>query len=134
MSGYAMRAQGVGLVLLCGVLSLAAGCGTASKGDLRADEQSHTAAITNVQLGVGYMRQGNMELALAKLRKALEQDPSLPNAHYAIALLYQRLEQNEDAERHVENPEPEESGYGAFECAAHQIDERKESDEPETRS
>ena len=52
-------------------------------------------AVINTQLGVGYLRQGNLELALAKLQKAVRLDPSLASAHNALALLYERLGKTE---------------------------------------
>ena len=58
------------------------------------------AAKANSGLGYEYLRQGDYPRALAKLRKALEQDPSLPQAHGAIALLYQQLQEYGLAEVH----------------------------------
>lgn len=61
---------------------------------------SQDAAEANADLGFEYMRQGDYPRALAKLRKALEQDPNLPEAHSGIALLYQRLQEYGQAEVH----------------------------------
>lgn len=49
------------------------------------------AASYNVQLGVAYMDQGNLQVAKDKLDKALEEDPRLPAVHTARALLFDRL-------------------------------------------
>jgi type IV pilus assembly protein PilF len=53
-----------------------------------------------VQLAVEYLRKGNMEVALRKAKKALEEDPSNAQAHNVMALIYQRLQQDQLAETH----------------------------------
>jgi type IV pilus assembly protein PilF len=58
------------------------------------------AAQINVQLGVEYLRQGDLEQALKKLERAIQEDPNLPSAHNALALLRQRLGQSKEAEKH----------------------------------
>jgi type IV pilus assembly protein PilF len=58
------------------------------------------AAQINVQLGIGYFRQGDLEQALKKLERAIQEDPNLPSAHNALALLKQRLGQSKEAEKH----------------------------------
>jgi len=57
-------------------------------------------ADTNMRLGVGYLKQGRIEEALLKLKKALEAAPDLIPAHSAIALVYEQLGDNENAETH----------------------------------
>ncbi|WP_231910619.1 type IV pilus biogenesis/stability protein PilW [Candidatus Nitrosoglobus terrae] len=57
------------------------------------------AAKINTQLGVEYLKQGNLEQALKKLERAIEEDPNLPSAYNALALLRQRLGQNKEAEK-----------------------------------
>lgn len=61
---------------------------------------SERAAQANADLGVEYMRQGDYPRALGKLRRALEQDRSLVDAHAGIALLYQQLQEYGEAEVH----------------------------------
>ena len=58
------------------------------------------AARLNTQLGVDYMRKGQLDLALEKLEKALKQDPDLAMAHSAIAFVYARKGDNDRAEEH----------------------------------
>jgi type IV pilus assembly protein PilF len=60
------------------------------------------AAQINVQLGVEYFRQGDLEQALKKLERAIQEDPDLPSAHNALALLKQRLGQSKEAEKHFQ--------------------------------
>lgn len=68
--------------------------GVGSKADLK------EAARLNTQLGIDYMRKGQFDMALEKLRRALEQDPDLGTAHSSIALVYQRRGEAELAEEH----------------------------------
>ncbi|MDJ0832345.1 MAG: type IV pilus biogenesis/stability protein PilW [Gammaproteobacteria bacterium] len=58
------------------------------------------ASQINVQLGIGYYQQGNLELAKEKLVKALAQDPNSSQAHLAYAVLQNRFLDREKAEFH----------------------------------
>lgn len=60
------------------------------------------AAQANLNLGAAYVRQGDHELALEKLERALEQDSSLAEAHSTIAIVYDQLGEMEEAEQHYE--------------------------------
>jgi type IV pilus assembly protein PilF len=62
--------------------------------------QNESPALLNAQLGLNYMRQGNYDVAMEKLKRALEQDPNLPEAHHYIAELYKTLRNNDLAEQH----------------------------------
>jgi type IV pilus assembly protein PilF len=79
------------------------------------------AAEINVQLGIEYLKEGELDQALNKLERAVQQDPTLPGAHGALALLKQRLGQAKEAEKHFQRAiklAPESSGthnnYGVF--------------------
>jgi type IV pilus assembly protein PilF len=81
------------------------------------------ASAVNVQLGIGYMQQNNLEVANEKLSKALRQDPDSAAAHNAYAMLQDRLLQTEKAEYHYEKAtklDPKNSqaanNYGTFLC------------------
>lgn len=94
-----------------------------------ADEQSredyiNSAAYINVQLGVGYTQKGEFDIALSKLKKALTQNPNLAIAHSSIAVLYQRLGENNLAESHYKrsieldgNDARLRNNYGQFLCS-----------------
>lgn len=56
----------------------------------------------NTELGVAYLRRGQYQVAMSKLKKALEYDDDNANAHHYIAELYRRLEQNDLARKHFE--------------------------------
>ena len=85
-------AQFCGAVLA--VLLLSACSGNAK----RQTEKAHEAAIYNVQLGLEYMNQGDLERAKDKLDRALTQDPDNPDVHSARATLYARLKQKDKAD------------------------------------
>lgn len=88
------------------------------------------AAEINMRLGLNYMQRGDYVFAMEKLEKALQQDPNLPSAHNTIAILYQRLGEEEKAEHHYKRavdlaPEYSEAqnNYGAFLCRQQRYDE-----------
>ena len=56
------------------------------------------AARDNTALGVGYLREGRLDLALEKLRRAVEQDSSYAPAHATLAVAYAQRGDNDLAE------------------------------------
>ena len=88
------------------------------------------AARTNTQLGVYYLRQGNLSQAMVKLRKALDQDPRYADAHMTMALVYERMKeaaQAEDRYRRAVSLEPDNSearnNFGRFLCEQGRVSE-----------
>jgi len=53
-----------------------------------------------IQLGIGYLQQGETGRAKVPLKKALELDPSSADAHVALALVFQREMEPELADAH----------------------------------
>jgi type IV pilus assembly protein PilF len=49
-------------------------------------------AQINAKLGLSYMQHGNYEVAEAKLKRALQQEPKLGEAHHYLAELYRRTD------------------------------------------
>jgi len=88
------------------------------------------ASRANSKLGLGYMMQGNNELALMKLKKALVQDDNNEDAHHYIAELYNRLNDKENADKHYklaleEKPDSTSilNNYGVFLCRYNRFEE-----------
>jgi type IV pilus assembly protein PilF len=71
------------------------------------------AAIANTNLGAGYLRQGNTELAIERLQRALAQDPRLVQAHTTIAIAYNQIGRFDDAEEHFRRATQLEPNDGA---------------------
>ena len=112
---------GVLTVVLAGLL---AACTAHKKID------SHYAADINAQLGLAYMQQGENERAMEKLRYALSIDPNLATANHYIAELYQRIGQDQEAEKHYRKAlaaTPTEpmllNNFGVFLCKQHRLAE-----------
>ena len=81
------------------------------------------AAVANVNLAAGYLKQGKPESAIEILQRAIKQDPKLADAHSMIAVAYDQLGAKEDAETHYKKAtqlEPENSAaanaYAVFLC------------------
>jgi type IV pilus assembly protein PilF len=86
-------------------------------------EESSSPAEINAQLGLNYMRQGNIDMALEKLNRAMEQDPKLPAVYHYFGLLYQQLASVDLADQNFKRAlslAPQDASiqnnYGAFLC------------------
>lgn len=64
-----------------------------------------------VDLGVAYMERGDRARALDNLTKALQMDPDVPRAHYAIALLYDTMGEEAKARSHYRRALSLDPGY-----------------------
>lgn len=76
------------VLLLLLSLALSAGCVSTQQNSKVSEED---AARFNVQLGMNYMRRGELMEAREKLERAVEQDPSFAGAHAALGILYERV-------------------------------------------
>ncbi|RMF14592.1 MAG: tetratricopeptide repeat protein [Gammaproteobacteria bacterium] len=86
---------------VCGlflILTLA-GCVTTVNDPLTAKASSKKAVEEYVNLGLGYFQQQQYDLAIKRLRRALEIDPGNPRALSALALVYQAQQEPELAEK-----------------------------------
>jgi len=108
-----------------------AGCQStpAEKSASGPDDKEKVAAL-NTQLGIEYMKDGDNELALKKLEKAVEIDPTYADAHNALGLLRNRLGQYDEAEtafkaalRHAPGNSFALNNYGQFLCQQQRFDE-----------
>lgn len=86
-------------------------------------EQARDAARIHTELGQRYLQSGDLQTALEKLQKALQFDDDYAPAHTVIAVVYERINDLPDAEKHyrrAEELEPKKGGpnnnLGAFLC------------------
>jgi len=86
-------------VAACAVFGLLQACVTESTTG-RTPPSDEDAAVANMNLGAGYLRQGRPELAIERLQRALQQNPRLADAHSTIAIAYDQLGSLTDAEDH----------------------------------
>jgi type IV pilus assembly protein PilF len=91
MNATKLIAWGLSVLLLDGCAS------TASSERVTPQED---AAIANMNLAAGYLKQGRLDVAIERLQRALKENPRLAEAHTTIALAYDQLGSLEDAEEH----------------------------------
>lgn len=111
-----------GILAICLLLPvLLAGCATSGMDKDRKNVEA--AAHANTQLGIEYLRKGEYETSLKKLKKALEISPDYSEAHDVIAVLYERVGELDLAEKHYRRGlklSPDNAGghnnYGRFLC------------------
>jgi type IV pilus assembly protein PilF len=87
------QAAGAGLALI--VLGVLAACVSSAE---RPPTRKSDAARINVQLGLGYLQQGNLAIAKEKLDRALLEDPDSADVHAALGLLDEKLGKVQDAD------------------------------------
>jgi type IV pilus assembly protein PilF len=63
------------------------------------ESRAKAAAKINLQLGLGYLQQGNLPIAKEKLERARSQDPHNAEIYGAMALLDQRLGKDKEADK-----------------------------------
>ncbi len=108
------------------VLSLAQGCVSSAK----RNENPEKAAQIYADLGLQYLRQGKLELALTKLERSLELNKKYPQAHHYIAEVHKQMGDMKSAEKHYnsaihydgDNPMLL-NNFGAFLCQQSRIEE-----------
>ncbi len=98
------RRQGRGLWMALGLALVAGGpVGCASMGGSDATEierhsgKNRQAAEVNTELASGYMREGELKVAMEKIKRAIAFDGSYAAAHHVHALLLNRLGEDEEA-------------------------------------
>lgn len=82
---------------LLAVLVLLTACGSAPTVDPGVGVDSP--AEINAKLGLNYMQHGNYDVAEAKLKRALKENPRLGEAHHYLAELYRRTERFDEAKQ-----------------------------------
>jgi type IV pilus assembly protein PilF len=101
-------------------LSLLVGCSSSGS---HIPTQEQASADVYAKLGVEYLRLGKLDVALEKLKLALEIDADNIEAHDAIAVLYEKIKRYPDAKKHFEAAlalQPEnastQNNFGRFLC------------------
>lgn len=114
-----MKTRMLAISLLFSVLL--AGCASTGGGEEGVNRES--AARANTQLGIEYLRKGEYDTSLKKLKKALDVAPDYSDAHDVIAVLYEKVGELELAEKHYKRGirlSPDNAGahnnYGRFLC------------------
>lgn len=118
----AARAAGIAAAALLVVL---AGCANQQQ-----VQRLRDAAIYNTELGIAYMRRGDLALAQTKLDRALKENPDDPDVHSARALLFARLQEPKQADREFrealrlapKNPDFQ-NNYAVYLCSVGRVDE-----------
>jgi type IV pilus assembly protein PilF len=84
-----------------GALALAglAGCHSPPPVENYSASQRSAAAAVNLQLGIGYLKQGNLGLAQTKLERAEAEDSHSADIHAALGLLDERLGKSKEADK-----------------------------------
>lgn len=107
---------------LLGSLLLFSACTTTTEGSFGGANYKKAAEV-NAKMGAGYMNQGNYELAMSKLSKALRFDDENLHANHYMAELYRRLGEMDKAEDYFqraleldENNATLLNNYGVFLC------------------
>jgi type IV pilus assembly protein PilF len=87
--------------LLLLLSALLAGCVTTGDvNPMKTDRGQDEARDAYIQLGIGYLQQGNTGRAKVPLKKALDIDPSNADAHAALALVFQSEMEVDLADEH----------------------------------
>jgi type IV pilus assembly protein PilF len=95
-AGYRFGALPPGSVWVVAVVACVALVGCASQ--KRAEKKKEDASTYNTQLGIAYLRQGDVPLAKEKLDRALKENPDNPSVHSARAMLYDRMNDPKQAD------------------------------------
>ncbi len=113
------------LSVLCSLVLLQ-GC---AQSPLHPSDEDKAAKIYS-DLGLAYLKQGNLDLALMKLERSLELDSNQPEAHHYIAEVYRQQDEIELAEEHYAEAvklAPKDpmllNNYGAFLCSQSRFDD-----------
>lgn len=112
----------VAAALLSGLL---AGCASQ-----QAIQQRHDAAVFNTELGIAYLRRGDLAVAQTKLDLALQENPDDADVHSARALLFARLQDPKQADREFQealrlapkNPDFQ-NNYAVYLCSVGRVDD-----------
>jgi type IV pilus assembly protein PilF len=94
------------------------------------DQRKANRSDIYVRLAIAYMQEGQLGMALKKIKRGIELDSSNGEAHNVLAIIYQRLGENSLAEKHFgrasrlqpRNPYIR-NAYGSFLCQQQRYDD-----------
>jgi type IV pilus assembly protein PilF len=117
--------RGAALVAATLLFGLLAGC--ASQQTM---QQQRDAAVYNTELGIAYLRRGDLAVAQTKLDLAVKENPDDPDVHSARALLFARLQDPKQADQEFrealrlapKNPDFQ-NNYAIYLCSVGRVDE-----------
>ena len=117
----------IALILMAVFIS---SCASQQEQDSDNTSDSRKALESNTSLGLEFMNRGQYEVALGKLKKAIKEDPDYAPAQTVIAVLYERIGEQELAGRHYKKAyeaAPEDgdvnNNYGVYLCKTGKEDE-----------
>lgn len=120
-------------LLLVAVALTGAACTTTESLDPGSRADPAEAARLNAQLGIDYLRKGNLDLAQEKLERAVEQDSDLAVAHSTLAYIYQQKGDGKLAKKHyrealdLNSDDPSTlNNFGIFLCGQGEIEDAEE--------
>jgi type IV pilus assembly protein PilF len=96
-AGYLFGTLPVRSALVLGLAVIAVAV-TGCASHRRAEKHKDDASDYNTQLGIAYMRQGDIPLAKEKLDRALKENPDNPKVHSARAMLFDRMSLTAEAD------------------------------------
>jgi len=121
--------ESIVIVSLCAAL-LFLGCAGQPKEIHTTLNEADKLSELNVRMAVEYMNKGENETALKRLKTALDYDPRYGLAHSTLGILYARLGEFKDAEKHFRQSvrfEPDNgrllNNYGQFLCGQNRAQE-----------
>jgi type IV pilus assembly protein PilF len=89
--------------IACLLALLAVSSASQAEDDIKlSSKQKRDAAIANTQLGLAYMREGDLATARSKIERALEQDPNTATTQMAAGFLYDRLGDDKKADAYFQ--------------------------------
>lgn len=90
---------------------------------IRSESEQDKIVKTNVDLGLGYLKRGQYDIALQKIQRALDMDWENGDAHTVAALVYERMKKIDKADEHYQYAieyKPRDgavlNNYGVFLC------------------
>lgn len=88
------------LSVIFAVLVFIGGCASTQSDDELNESKGRRAAESNTSLGLEYMNRGQYEVALGKLKKAVKEDPGYAPGQTVLAVLYERIGEDDLAGKH----------------------------------